>query len=348
MNILAPHTIQFSKGTETKQKFAPVRNTSYAIGIDIGGSHISAGIINQNGKIINKKSVLFTNPPNGKRGTLIIEQLIKELIYSYPKRFNNIYGIGISCPGSIDFHQGTILANSPNLSGWKGMKIKQIIESIFKIPVIIDNDANLAGWGEKYWGAGKNIHNLICITIGTGVGGGIIINDKIYRGSHFYAGEIGHMKIKFDGPLCSCGKCGCLESLVSGPAIVREFIKERKLLDPKLLKKNQKIHSAITARTVFDAARRHDKIASKIIYQTACYLGYAISSLINIFDPEMIVIGGGIAQAGKIIFHPIHTIVRSNIMTHPFRSPQIVPAKLGENAGLLGAAAIIFNTKNKK
>jgi glucokinase len=348
MNILPPHIVQPFKETKTRQKFAPSKNTSLAIGIDIGGSHISAGLVNQHGKFINVKTVSFSNPPSGEKGLIIIEQLIKELVPTYLKRLNNICGIGISCPGSIDFQQGKILADSPNLMGWKGMEIKQTLETIFKIPVLIDNDANLAGWGEKYWGIGKNIHNLICITIGTGIGGGIIIDDKIYHGSHFYAGEIGHMKLKLNGPLCSCGKYGCLEALASGPAIVREFIKKRKSTDFTLPINSRKAYPVITAKTVFAAARRNDKIAREIVYQTACYLGYAISSLINIFDPEMIVIGGGIAQAGKIIFQPIRNIVRSNIMTHPFRSPQIVPAKLGEKAGLLGAAAIIFNTKNKK
>ncbi|MFH1232217.1 MAG: ROK family protein [Planctomycetota bacterium] len=329
--------------------------TNLSIGVDIGGSHISAALVNPKGKIITKKVISFLKPPDGKKGLLIIEQLIKEVIYNRPTKLNSIIGIGISCPGSVDVRNGVVLADSPNLIGWKGTKIKQALETTFKIPVLIDNDANLAAWGEKYWGAGKNNRNFICLTLGTGVGGGIIINDKIYHGSHFYAGEIGHMKIKSDppdrksppdrvscragsragGPLCSCGSRGCLEALVGAPAIVREFIK------PKTI---STVSFQITAKTVFDAARRGNKIARKVVYQTACYLGYAIASLVNIFDPEIIVIGGGIAQAGKIIFQPISNIVKTNVMMHPFRVLRIVPAKLGENAGILGAAALVFDT----
>jgi glucokinase len=312
--------------------------TNLSIGVDIGGSHISAALVNSNGKVITKKVISFLLPPDGKKGLFIIEQLIHEVVYARLARLDSIIGVGVSCPGSIDFQQGVVIADSPNLIGWKGTRIRQALETTFKIPVVIDNDANLAVWGEKYWGAGKNSRNLICLTLGTGVGGGIIINNKIYRGSHFYAGEIGHMKIKPDGPLCSCGSRGCLEALVGAGAIVREFIKP---------KTTSTISSQITAKTVFDAARRGNKTARKVVYQTVCYLGYAIASLVNIFDPEIIVLGGGVAQAGNILFQPIREMVNANIMPHPLRDVRIVTAKLGENAGLLGAVALVFDTIKK-
>lgn len=308
-----------------------------AIGIDLGGTHISAGIVTPAGRIINKKAINYNRAPNGEKGLRLIRQLVNSLFSRTSIIIrDSISGIGIACPGSVHFEKGIVLADSPNLIGWKGTKLKQALESVFGIPVLIDNDANLAAWGEKYWGAGKKYSNFICLTLGTGVGGGIIINNKIYRGSHEYAGEIGHLHISSlaeGAPKCSCGSYGCMEALVSAPAIIRDFTR---------MKKIKLIHN-VTAKKIFDAAKKGDKIAGQIVMQTAYYLGVAVSSLINVFDPDIVVIGGGIAQAGSILFKPAQKVIKINCMKHPLRTPKIVPAKLQKNAGLLGAAALVFS-----
>ncbi|MEK7309685.1 MAG: ROK family protein, partial [Planctomycetota bacterium] len=166
--------------------------TKFSIGIDLGGSHITAALVDQNGRIKARKKIYFTKAPNGKQGLRLIAQLVRSTLYALR---STPTGLGLACPGSVDSERGIVLADSPNLIGWKGTKVKQELEKALKIPVFIDNDANLAAWGEKCWGAGKGARNLICLTLGTGVGGGIIIDNKIYRGSHFYAAEIGHMFI---------------------------------------------------------------------------------------------------------------------------------------------------------
>jgi len=394
--------------------------TKFAIGIDLGGSHITAALVDQNGHIKARKKISFSKAPNGKAGIRLIAQLVNQVI-RYPQSLrvrhssfvirHSVRGLGLACPGSVDAERGLVLADSPNLIGWKGTKVKQELEKALKIPVFIDNDANLAAWGEKCWGAGKGAKNLICLTLGTGVGGGIIIDNKIYRGSHFYAAEIGHMSVnphtnhhnktsyyqmekecvgrKIDytdlpqhqwnwcegehligvgvnpnGPLCSCGQAGHLEALVSGPAIVARYASytlkvypERSRRAPRskftlspspvILNavKNLRINSAnvLHAKAIFDMARKGDKIAQEVVNQTVYYLGIACASLINIFDPEMVVIGGGVANAGEILFKPLRQVVKASIMKHPYRKPLIVRAKLGEDAGLLGAAALVFS-----
>ena len=306
----------------------------YAIGIDLGGSHITAALVDQNGHIKARKKVSFDKAPNGKQGLRLIKQSVSHLSSSISHL--SLSGLGLACPGGVDAERGIVLADSPNLIGWKGTKVKQELEKALKIPVFIDNDANLAAWGEKCWGAGKGARNLICLTLGTGVGGGIIIDNKIYRGSHFYAAEIGHLLIDPSGPICGCGQPGHLEALVSAPAIVQSYNAAMlKCYNVKTLK-----HS--NAKTIFDAARKGDKTALAVVNQTAQYLGLACASLINIFDPDMVVIGGGVAQAGEILFKPLRQIVKQSIMKHPYRKPLIVPAKLGEDAGLLGAAALVL------
>ncbi|MBI5779080.1 MAG: ROK family protein [Planctomycetes bacterium] len=320
--------------------------TKFAIGIDLGGSHITAALVDQNGHIKARKKVSFSKAPNGKQGIRLIAQLVNQVIRhsSFVIR-HSVRGVGLACPGSIDAERGIILADSPNLIGWKGTKVKQELEKALKIPVFIDNDANLAGWGEKCWGAGKKATNLICLTLGTGVGGGIIIDNQIYRGSHFYAAEIGHMNVDPNGPDCSCGKPGHLEALVSAPAIVERYALcvGRYALGVRTQDVGRKTHD-ITAKTIFDKARKGDKLAREVVQDTAHYLGLACASLINIFDPEMVVIGGGVAQAGEILFKPLRQVVKASIMKHPYRKPLIVPAKLGEDAGLLGAAALALSS----
>jgi glucokinase len=348
-----------------------------AIGVDIGGSHLSAAIVRQNGSIITKKTISYSKSPDGKQGIRLIVQLVRSMPHALR---STLCGIGIACPGCVDYEKGVVLSDSPNLIGWKRTQLKTVLEYLvlkyfrLKLPVFVDNDANLAALGENTFGAGKNARNLICLTLGTGVGGGIIINNQIYHGSHFYAGEIGHITISLfneqcsmnnvqcptrpndrpvgqAGPICSCGKRGHLEALVSGPAIVRSYKESLKLqvksckLKPKTSNLKHITLSEITAKTVFDAARKGDKTARLVIEQATYYLGCAVSSLINTFDPEVVVIGGGLAQAGDILFKPLRLMVKDGIMPHLYRRPKVVPAKLGENAGLLGAAAMILEKK---
>ena len=245
-------------------------------------------------------------------------------------------------PGLVDSIHG-LVHNLTNIRGWRKVALKEYLEKNTKLTAYIDNDVNLMALGELMCGAGQGgVKNLVCLTLGTGVGGGIIIEGKIYRGSTLSAGELGHIPVNADGPRCHCGGYGCLERYVGNAYIVEKAIKAiesgRRSLIKKLSEGNLE---AITPRTIFQAARRGDKLAKEIWEETGRYIGVALSGVINLLNPEMIVVGGGVAQAGKLLFEPIRRTVKERAMSLPAGKVKIVPAKLGEDAGLIGAGMLV-------
>lgn len=316
-----------------------------AIGVDIGGTNISAGLVTPTGKLIQYK----TTPSRAFQGGPAVinraKRLIKQIIAKRPAIRKRLLGIGVGCPGSIEPQQGMSQAMTPNIPKWRGLQIRKRLEQAFKVPVLVDNDAHAMAWGEKCWGAGKGADNIICLTLGTGIGGAIILNGTLYRGSNYYAGEIGHMKIGLNGPKCGCGAYGCLETFASGSGMVPRTIEAIKngSDNTMLLKWTKGKLNKITARMIFDAARKHDYLATRIVKQTIHYLGRGIASLINIFDPELIILGGRISREGNFLFRPLRRIVKDNIMPLPVRQYRIVPSRLGDKAGLFGAAALVFH-----
>ena len=328
-----------------------------ALGIDIGGTNITTALINRAGRIIKVIST-STRSHLGRRHLLdTIKHLVREMLKnphldSLPTgtlsgrllQAGEPVGIGVGLPGSVDAGLGIILAKTPNLPRWQGFPIKQLLESEFNLPTWVENDANLAALGEKWWGNGRPYDNLVCYTIGTGIGGGIIINGQIYNGSFYYAGEVGHIIVDINGPPCKCGSYGCLEVMTAGPAIVRRTRKAiRKTQAPTLIRKlSRGDPDNITAKIVFDAAKRGDKLALNIVSETAYYLGVGISQVVNLLDPQAIIIGGRISLAGEILFRPVRRTVNKLIMPSPSRRLKILPAALGEYATVTGAATLIF------
>jgi glucokinase len=244
--------------------------------------------------------------------------------------------VSIAACGSVDTESGTIIF-SPNLSGWRNIPLRSIIQERLGVEVILINDANAAALGEYYLGAGRGAGNLLFLSLGTGIGGAIIIDGDLYTGASGGAGEVGHMTINTEGPVCSCGNRGCLEALVSGTAIAREAIERLKLGGSSYFLKVDN-GKRITAEKVADAALNGDPLALDVIHEAAEYLGIGMVNLINILNPDIIIVGGGVAGMGELLLGPARKLVQEKAFPGLANSLSIVPGKLGGDAGLLGAA----------
>lgn len=286
------------------------------IGIDLGGTKIAAGLANEKGKIL-KEIVVPTEAQKGHKEVL---EKIKEAIRAVgEKKLNRVKAIGIGSPGTVDYENGIVLY-PPNLPGWKEINLKKIIGEEFKITTYVDNDANCAALAEAKYGAGIGIKNFVYITLSTGIGGGIIIDGKLYRGIKGAAGEVGHISIMKDGKKCSCGKYGHLEGLAAGGAIHR--------------------HYGVTAIEVAKGAKEHKSWAFKIINEVADIIGLGFANIVNILNPELIVVGGGLSNMGETLLQPIRFALKKYALPLPYESVKIVKAKLGARAGLQGAISL--------
>ena len=268
------------------------------IGIDVGGTNVKIALV-EDGKIIYSNSV----PTYAKMGYEYtvnnIKQAIRDLMKETETNENNIEGIGFDFPGQVDYKTGVVKL-APNIPGWVNIPIAQMIEEEFHIPTKIDNDVRCAALGELKFGAGKGCENFICITVGTGIGSGIVINGQIVRGASNAAGELGHIKLRIEnGPLCGCGDSGCLEAYASGPAIVGmayEYLKGGKSAKFAEMAGDGEITPYIVAK----AAEAGDPVAKRIFETIGYRIGMGLVSVINLLNPERVIIGGGVAECGDL------------------------------------------------
>lgn len=296
------------------------------IGIDIGGTNIKFGICDKNGTILFSDSIPTPQKNNSK---LIINEVLQIVanLNEFAHSFNiKICGVGIGSPGVIDVKRGIVLGNTPNLPKWKGVNLKKIIKDNYDFPCAVDNDANLFLLAESHLGAAKGYKNVLGLTIGTGIGGAIIIDGKIYRGSHYSAGEIGHIPIIAKGLRCKCGRLGCLEAYASAPALVMHY---NSLLGSE---------TNVDAKIIFKLAKENDPKAQEAVKLWCDYLAYGIASAVNLINPEIVVIGGGVAKAGEFIRYRIKKSLKTKVLTEAYEGLKIKLAKLGNDAGWLGAA----------
>ena len=303
----------------------------YAIGVDIGGTNMPCSLLDESGQMIHTVGKR-TLPEQGPEDVVSrISDSIVELSKYFKKHIKNgvILGVGIGVPGALDHKKGEIIT-SPNLAGWENVPIVRLLEKKIKMPVKMDNDANCAVLGEHWAGAAKGFKNVILITLGTGVGGGIIIEDKIYRGSHGTAGEIGHITIIADGVKCGCGNHGCLEAYASATAAVR------------MARERLKISDDITAHDIFLKAEAGDASYANILKESGRYLGIGIATLANIFDPDAIIIGGGFFRAEKYLMPSAIDEAYKRSFKSVMDKIRITGAKLGNDAGIIGAANLLF------
>lgn len=312
------------------------------IGIDVGGTNVKIALVDDNGKIIYSNSV----PTYAKMGYEYtvnnIKQAIKDLMKETNTTTSDIEGIGFDFPGQVDCKTGVVKL-APNIPGWVNVPIAQMIEDEFHIPTRIDNDVRCAALGELKFGAGRGCENFICITVGTGIGSGIVINGKVVRGATNAAGELGHIKLQMNGgPICGCGDTGCLEAFASGPAIVamaQEYIKGGK--STKFREMAAVEGGEITPYMVAKAAEEGDPVAKKIFEIVGEYIGIGLTSVINLLNPERVIIGGGVAESGELLLGPIRKTIKERAMVVAGNAVEIVPAQLGNSAGVIGASMLI-------
>lgn len=314
--------------------------TKYAVGVDLGGTTIKFGIVSEKGKIV-AKNCLDTLADQGpekvikqiKKG---IKELLKESKY-------NIEGVGIGSPGMVILKKGTV-ENPPNLPGWGKIPLGSRLEKDLSIPVFVENDANAAAVGEMIFGAGKKLDNFIMITLGTGVGGGLIINKKVYRGETGAAGEIGHMSINRDGKQCNCGNRGCIEAYAGInylSAIVEEQLEDHK--DSLIYKWNREEDKKLEPKLIHDAAEAGDPFALEIIHELALNLGAGMSSIINLLDIGTVIMGGGVAGFGDRLFADIRESLSQRVLKSIAPRVKVKEAKLKNEAGILGASSLVFH-----
>lgn len=294
------------------------------LGIDIGGTKTIVAFADDSGSIIVQQSL---RTPRNQGPSAVLSEISRAahalLINHKPSAISHPTAVGIGCGGPLDPDRGVILT-APNLPGWENLPLVDYFSNVFNAPAYLDNDVNLAALAEARKGAGIGVDHLAYFNIGTGIGGGIVIGGKLYRGCG-NAGEFGHQVILPDGPPCLCGKHGCLESLASGTSIARRA-KESGL--------------SLTAEEVAQAARAGDAIAARIMNETAEYLGLGVANVVNILNPRMVVLGGGVMKSADLLLDGIRRTVNERAMTQLANDVQIVPGILGDQAGITGALLI--------
>lgn len=314
----------------------------FVLGIDIGGTNLVVGSVAADGSALVALGSEPTHAEAGQSDVLdrlialaqrTIEQTKREV------RGAELIGVGVGAPGPLDTKSGIVLL-TPNL-GWVNLPLRQIIHDRLALPAALDNDANCAVLGEWWMGAARGTRIAIGITIGTGIGGGLILDGKLFHGASDCAGEIGHTTIDTEGRRCKCGNYGCLEAYASGPAIAeraREALRgdEGESIILGLVDGDPK---RITAQTVYEASKRGDTIAREVVRETARFLGAGVSNLLNIFNPDVVVLAGGVTQAGDALFRPLRAEVKRRAFKPAVEACRIVPGALPLSAGVVGAIA---------
>lgn len=276
-----------------------------------------------------KKIPTLASKPGG------LDRLIQVIEDVWPKD-GDVAAIGLGSPGPLDPHTGYLLA-PPNNPEWHNFPLTPSVEKHFGVKTFLDNDANLAGLGEYRYGAGKGHHHVLYITVSTGIGAGVITDDRLLQGYHGLAAELGHSIVDPDGPPCSCGFNGHLESFSSGPAIVKYVLGELEAGTRSVLKRD----ANMTARDVAEAAQQGDELAIKAYQRSGTYLGIGVASFLHAFDPSIVIFGGGVSQVGRLLFDPFEESLKKRVF-HPRYLERLVitTAQLGDDAGLLGARAL--------
>lgn len=307
------------------------------IGLDLGGTAIKAGLCRLNGELIGK----WEGPTEAAKGTdQIVSNMVayaEELLKQHQMSWNELKGIGVGVAGFVD-HDAGMIKTSPNL-GIERVPIRQLLEERVNLPVSIDNDANAAALGEAWAGAGTGKKQVVCYTLGTGVGGGIIADGRIYRGKG-YAGELGHLQIvpDLEAVSCRCGQKGCLETVSSATGIKRmaiEAVERGEQSELQFIEKEE-----LSAKHVFDAARGGDKTALRIVKRAAYYLGKSMALISVVLHPERFIVGGGVSLAGDVLFEPLRKSYEEHVLNVFEGSADIVPAVLGNDAGMIGASLL--------
>jgi glucokinase len=315
----------------------------YIVGVDLGGTSINVGVVPFGGGPVLGMRSMPTEPGRGAKSVVdrmngMIREAMRDARREASIPESGYVGIGIGSPGPLDRASGTVI-ETPNL-GWRNFPLRDLIANEMGLDAVLDNDANAAALGEYWLGAGKDVDSLLALTLGTGIGGGIVLGGRVYHGASDVAGEVGHMTIDPTGRRCNCGNYGCLEAYASGPAIAARAVEGlRSGVASALPELAEGDLSEVTAETVYQAIVAGDLYAKEVMRETAAFLGTGVANLINILNPAMVVISGGVTRAGDHLFEPLRGEVRRRAFRQAADACRIVASELGDMAGVIGAAA---------
>ena len=309
------------------------------LGIDIGGTAVKFGLVNGEGVMVSEVSEYSVKFDNYE--TPIIETVVKsvkEFMSKNNKNFFDINGIGVSATGGINSKLGIVEGSAGHIKNWEGTNIKKRLEAEFGMNTVVLNDANAAALGEMWKGAAKGRENVVVMTIGTGVGGGIIVDSKILLGSKGFAGEIGHIPVNVDGEECSCGNTGCIEHYGSTSALVRNI--KNAVISGEIIGINE---DEIDGRLIFKQVSAGNKVVIKYVDEWINYISAALVGLVHIFNPEMVILGGGVSKQKEFFVDKVRDKVLHSVMDNFAQSLSIEAAELGNNAGIIGAVKFVID-----
>ncbi|MBB6671998.1 ROK family protein [Cohnella nanjingensis] len=311
----------------------------YVVGIDLGGTKIAAALFDGNGLLLNREQMETA----GARTADEVVERMAGMVRSVSQG-RTLTGVGLASPGAVNSRDGIVI-NGTNLPEWDNVPLKKWMEGKLGVPVQVVNDANAAAWGEYVRGAGQGASNMVYVTLSTGIGAGIVIEGQLLLGTHSFAGELGHAIIDPDGPVCSCGRRGCWEVFASGTAIRDTALRAMRERDSAIAELAAASGEEVSSRHVFEAMKLGDPVATEVIGRTIDHMALGMANVVHIFNPDRIVVGGGVSKAGDLLFPALREKTEELVMK-PYRGTYtIVPAGLKDDVGLLGAAALFHTGK---
>lgn len=314
---------------------------NHSIGFDLGGTTMTVALIDSHGKVLfsDEKETLVS------QGKETLSKRIIEMLKTAIGKSDNVKSIGMGLPGLIDVNNGVVIT-SPNFPDWKEFPIVKIINQSIDLPVCIDNDVRVATIGEHLFGAGKNCKDLMCLTVGTGIGSGLMLDGNIYYGNSLTAGEFGHMTmVAQGGKLCGCGNTGCLETLANASAIV-DLADRMYSRHPSNIFLELKQDQKTTPKLVAEAAKAGCQTSIEVWNHIGTWLGIALANIVNLLNPEKVIIGGGVAECGELLLSPIRKTILTRAFEKPAKQVTVVKAELGPQAGIIGASKL-FEVRSK-
>lgn len=315
-------------------------NQVYA-GIDIGGTMIKYGLVDSDGKVLFRDQ----RPSVVKKGATALMHLVanvgETLLYQAAEDDLEVRWLGVGTPGTVELKSGKVIGSAPNIKGWEGMEIGQSLRDRLNTRVYVDNDANVMALAEAKFGAAVGYESVVCVTVGTGVGGAVMFGGRLWRGSSHAAGEIGHISIDPNGPKCRCGSVGCLEMFCCSSAILeRTRARLEANMTPDFEDLLDKSIKNLSIKKLFAALKKGDEVAKEIIEETAEYLGHGLAGVVNLLNPNIVVIGGGVADGGSGFVEAVATVVRRRAIPAATANLRIAGASLGNDAGFIGAGLL--------
>lgn len=310
-------------------------------GIDIGGTNIKYGLLDAGGKVLYREQ----RPTMAEKGPMplmhLVTNIAERLLYYAAEENYGVEYLGVGSPGAVDHKAGKVIGPCPNIEGWMGMEIGQVLSERLNLPVLVDNDVNAMALAEARFGAAIGARSVVCLTVGTGIGGAVIIDGNVWHGANSTAGELGHMTIDYDGPKCACGSYGCLEVFCASQGIIdRTRARLRKQMTPIFTEILEGEIENLTIKKLFAAVKKGDETAIAIVEETGRYLGAGLAGIVNFLNPDVVVIGGGITDGGGNFLESTLAEIKRRAFSSAVEKLTVSKAALGNDAGFIGAGLL--------